>query len=123
MEEVGGAPAAIPVKHILSRAGLETVSRQREKVPEIGGRVFICDEHDGESGVRGRGEDGEGGGGVMLGGMRGEGLEERFPGESGVSELCESSIKRRDHAHEVFVLGLKRVTLDCGCFLYNCQRL
>ena len=59
----------------------------------------------------------------MFGGMCGEGLEERFAEESGVSKLYEDSIEPRYNAHEVLVLRLDCVTLDCGGFLYDRQQI
>ena len=40
--------------------------------------------------------------------------------------MCESSTERRDNTHEVLMLGLERVALHCGDFLYtffsNCMQ-
>lgn len=67
--------------------GRGEVRKERMRVPEIVGAVFICDEEDGDFRVRGDGVDAAGGGGVVFSCVCGEGFEERFSGRRGARQF------------------------------------
>jgi hypothetical protein len=57
-------------------AGVVDVRGAPTAVPEVGGRVFVCDGDEGERGVVGDGVDAGAGFGVVLGGVGAEGFDE-----------------------------------------------
>lgn len=93
----------------LSPISISSSRTRNGGVPEVIGRVAVCNENNGHGGVVLDGVDAVAAGAVVFGGVCGEGLEEGFAAILLDSDRVIDSDTREKSVHQIRILRLKNV--------------